>query len=92
MKLMYKVMSRTMGSVKRMRIGRLTFRTMSSLKSTSISSCLACMPQFFVRRRSSDALLMSMTGGYVSSMNSRSRANEAKPMKLLMYSVQRQPR
>ena len=35
-----------MGSVTRSRSGRLKFLVMSSLKSTSISSCLACIPQF----------------------------------------------
>lgn len=92
MKLMYSVISSTIGSVKRIRIGRLTLRTISSLKSTSISSCLACIPQFFVRLLSSDALLISTTGGYVSSINSSSKINAAKPIKLLMYMVHLQPR
>jgi hypothetical protein len=73
-------------------MGRLTFLTINSLKSTSISSCLAWIPQFFVRLLSSEALLMSTTGGYVSSMKASNRANAAKPMKLLMYIVHLQPR
>jgi hypothetical protein len=86
------VMSKTMGSVKRIRMGRLTFLTISSLKSTSISSCLACIPQFLVRRRSSLALATSTTGGYVSSMKRKSSMKDTKPMKLLMYSVHLQPK
>lgn len=86
------VMSNTMGSVKRMRIGLLTFLMMSSLKSTSISSCLAWMPQFLVRRLNSAALLMSTTGGYVSSRKNSKSPNVRNPMKELMYMVQRQPK
>jgi predicted benzoate:H+ symporter BenE len=81
-----------MGSVNKMRIGLLTFLTINSLKSTSISSCLACIPQFFVRLLSSLALLTSTTGGYVSSMKKNSNAKDKKPMKLLIYSVHRHPR
>lgn len=44
-----------MGSVKRMRSGRLKFLVTSSRKSTSISSCFAWIPQFRVRRRNSEA-------------------------------------
>jgi hypothetical protein len=81
-----------MGSVNRILMGLLTLRTISSLKSTSISSCLAWIPQFLVRRRSSDALLMSTTGGYVSSRKKSSIVNVKNPMNELMYMFQRQPK
>jgi hypothetical protein len=85
------VMSNTMGSVKRMRMGLLTFLIINSLKSTSISSCLAWMPQFFVRRRNSEALLINTTGGYVSSRKNNRSPKVRKPMNELMYMVHRQP-
>jgi len=81
-----------MGSVTSILIGRLKFFCMSSRKSISISSCLAWIPQFLVRRRSSDALATRISGGYDSSRNRRFRANAVKPMMATMYSVQRQPR
>jgi len=77
---MYIVISNTIGSVKRIRIGRVKFLITSSLKSTSISSCLAWMPQFLVLRRSSAALWMRTTGGYVSGMKAKRRRNEDHPM------------
>ena len=52
-----------MGSVTRRRRGREKFLLMSSRKSISISSCLAWIPQFLVRRRSSAALEIRITGG-----------------------------
>ena len=80
-----------MGSVTRSRRGRLKFLVMSSWKSTSISSCFACIPQFLVLRRSSAAFCTRTTGGYVSSSNSKSRPKARKPMIATRYSVQRQP-
>jgi hypothetical protein len=46
---MYMLIESTMGSVKSMRIGRVKFFSTSSLKSISISSCLAWMPQLLRR-------------------------------------------
>jgi hypothetical protein len=67
--------SRTIGSVTSILRGRLKFLSISSRKSTSISSCLACIPQFLVRRRSSAAFSMRITGGYVSFMKKKSSTN-----------------
>ncbi len=92
MKAMYILRSKTMGSVTRSRRGRLKFLVMSSRKSTSISSCLACIPQFKVRRRSSLAFWTSTIGGYVSSRNKRLRPRARKPIKAAKYSVHRHPR
>ena len=50
------------------------------------------MPQFLVRRRSSEALVMRMTGGYVSSRKKKSRTKVVKPMIEARYWVHRQPR
>lgn len=68
-------MARMIGSVNNRRSGRETFFSSNSRRSTSISSCLAWMPQFCVRRRNSAALLTKMIGGYVSSRKSISRPN-----------------
>ena len=86
------VMSSTMGSWKRIRIGRETFLVINSLKSTSISSCLAWMPQFLVARRNSWALFTRIIGGYVSGRKTMRRPKAEKPMMAEMYSVHLQPR
>lgn len=108
---MYTLTASMIGSVVKSRSGRDRFFSRSSRRSTSISSCLAWMPQLRVRRRSSEALLMRITGGYVSSSRKISSAScilvvnhcwrdsswrcqrtPRKPMIVVMYSVQRQPR
>ena len=110
-KAMYTLTASMIGSVDKSRSGRDRFFSRSSRRSTSISSCLAWMPQLRVRRRSSVALLTRITGGYVSSRRNISSANcvlmvnccwrnrswrwqrtPRKPMIVVMYSVQRQPR
>ena len=111
-KAMYTLTASMIGSVDKSRSGRDRFFSRSSRRSTSISSCLAWMPQLRVRRRSSVALLTRITGGYVSSRRNISSAScvlvvsqlllaksfvemrrtPRKPMIVVMYSVQRQPR
>jgi len=92
MKAMYIVMRRTMGSVKRILRGLDTFFTRSSLKSTSISSCLAWMPQFLVARRRADAFDTKIMGAYVSSRKKKLRIRAENPMNEEMYIVHLQPR
>jgi hypothetical protein len=84
--------SRTMGSETNILSGLEKFFSISSRKSISISSCLAWIPQFLVRRRSSDAFVTRMIGGYDSLRKRRLRVKAAKPIMQTMYSVQRQPR
>lgn len=85
-------MRRRIGSETSRRMGRVKFFCTSSRKSTSISSCLAWMPQFFVRRRRSAAFSTRMTGGYVSERKRTSSTNARKPIMVVMYIVHRQPR
>ena len=73
-------------------MGRETFLVINSLKSTSISSCLAWMPQFLVARRNSLALFTKVIGGYVSGRKMARSAKAEKPMMAEMYSVHLQPR
>jgi hypothetical protein len=79
--------SNTIGSVKSMRSGREKFRSTSSRKSTSISSCLAWIPQFFVLRRSSDAFSIRMMGGYDSLRKKRFNMKEADAYYKLVFDV-----
>lgn len=80
-----------MGSVTKRRSGRLKFFVTSSRKLTSISSCLAWIPQFLVRRRSTSAFCTRTIGGYDSSRKITLSPKAMKPIIAAMYSVQRQP-